>query len=77
MLAPRRVPPCLTTSVSLSKSCMKESAPEATPWVFLTMSPLGRSWLKEKPVPPPDFWMSDCADRDLVMASMESGMGRT
>ena len=77
MFAPRRVPPCFTTSVILSKICMKERAPEATPCVFFTLSPLGRRRLKAKPVPPPDFWMSDWAVSDLVMPSIESGTGST
>ena len=33
MLAPRRVPPCLTTSVEASNRLMKETGPEATPMV--------------------------------------------
>ncbi len=43
MLAPRRVPPCLTTSVEASYSVMKETGPEATPMVERTTSFLGRS----------------------------------
>ena len=53
MLAPRRVPPCLTTSVEASNRLMKETGPEATPMVERTMSFLGRSREKLKPVPPP------------------------
>ena len=33
MLAPRRVPPCLTTSVEASNRLMNETGPEATPMV--------------------------------------------
>ena len=43
MLAPRRVPPCFTTSVLASYSFMKETGPDATPMVERTGSPSGRS----------------------------------
>ena len=68
MLAPRRVPPCLMTSVIVSKSRMKEMAPEATPCVFMTLSPAGRSSEKEKPVPPPDFLDRPHHDRPRHLA---------
>ncbi len=55
MLAPRRVPPCLTCSVAVLKIFMKEMGPEAMPPVVPTMEFLGRSREKEKPVPPPDL----------------------
>src|SRR5213080_2574070 len=42
MLAPRRVPPCLTTSVEASYSFMNDTGPEATPIVERTTSFLGR-----------------------------------
>ena len=61
MLAPRRVPPCFTTSVEASYSFMNETGPEATPMVERTMSFLGRSREKLKPVPPPDWWTSAIA----------------
>ena len=61
MLAPRRVPPCLTTSVDASNRVMKETGPEATPMVERTMSFLGRSREKLKPVPPPDWCTSAMA----------------
>ncbi len=54
MLAPRRVPPCFTTSVEASYSFMNDTGPDATPMVERTTSFLGRSREKEKPVPPPD-----------------------
>ncbi len=54
MFAPRRVPPCFTTSVEPSYSFMKLTGPLATPMVLFTMSSFGRSRLKLKPVPPPD-----------------------
>ena len=56
MFAPRRVPPCLTTSVEESYSDMKETGPDATPMVERTTSFLGRILEKLKPVPPPDWW---------------------
>jgi hypothetical protein len=55
MLAPRRVPPCFTTSVEASNRLMNETGPEATPMVDRTMSFLGRRREKLKPVPPPDW----------------------
>src|SRR2546427_3500264 len=36
MLAPRRVPPCFTTSVDASYSFMNDTGPEATPMVERT-----------------------------------------
>ncbi len=54
MLAPRRVPPCLTTSVLASYRVMNDTGPEATPMVDRTMSLVGRRREKLKPVPPPD-----------------------
>ena len=53
MLAPRRVPPCFTTSVAVSKTRMKETGPLATPPVEPTRSFMGLRLLKAKPVPPP------------------------
>ena len=50
MLAPRRVPPCLIAPVAASKTCMKLTGPLAFPFVVITMSFLGRSRLKAKPV---------------------------
>ena len=56
MLAPRRVPPCFTTSVEASYRLMNETGPDATPMVERTVSPSGRRRENEKPVPPPDWW---------------------
>jgi len=53
ILAPRRVPPCLVTSVTVSKARIKETGPLATPPVEPTTSFSGRRREKEKPVPPP------------------------
>ena len=44
MLAPRRRPPCFTTSVVVSKMRMKPTGPEATRPVLRTWSPRGRRW---------------------------------
>ena len=55
MLAPRRVPPCFTTSVDASYSFMNDTGPDATPIVERTTSFLGRSRENENPVPPPDW----------------------
>ena len=57
MLAPRRRPPCFTTSVVVSKMRMKPTGPEATRPVERTWSPRGRRWVKVKPVPPPVWWI--------------------
>ena len=54
MFAPRRVPPCFTTSVEASYSFMNETGPDATPIVERTTSFLGRNLENENPVPPPD-----------------------
>ena len=43
---------------------MKETGPEATPVVLFTMSPAGRSRLKLKPVPPPD-WCTSAIERSV------------
>ena len=53
MFAPRRVPPCFTTSVAASKALMKLTGPDATPPVEPTTSPSGRSLENANPVPPP------------------------
>ena len=58
MLAPRRVPPCLIISVAVSKTFMKLMGPEETPLVECTRSFFGRIRENEKPVPPPDLWIS-------------------
>ena len=57
MFAPRRVPPCLITSVAMLKTRMNDTGPLAAPPVVRTASSLGRSLLKEKPVPPPLWWI--------------------
>ena len=64
MLAPRRVPPCFTTSVDESYSDMKLMGPLATPVVLRTRSPEGRMRLNEKPVPPPD-WCTMAMERSV------------
>ena len=53
ILAPRRVPPCLTVSVALLNTCMKDTGPEAVPAVERTLLFLGRRRENENPVPPP------------------------
>ena len=54
MLAPRRVPPCLVTSVTVSKARMEETGPLGyTAQVEPTTSFSGRRRENEKPVPPP------------------------
>ena len=70
MLAPRRVPPCLTCSVAVLKIFMKETGPEATPPVVPTLLFLGLSREKENPVPPPDLWIMAALRRAPKMPSM-------
>jgi hypothetical protein len=53
IFAPRLMPPCLITSVAVSKALMNDTGPLATPPVDPTRSCLGLSREKEKPVPPP------------------------
>ena len=55
ILAPRRFPPCLITSVAASNTRINDIGPEATPPVVRTKSFFGLSLEKEKPVPPPDL----------------------
>ncbi len=57
MLAPRRVPPCLTASVAPLKTRRKLTGPLALPPVECTSVSLGRRREKAKPVPPPLLWM--------------------
>src|SRR3974390_626076 len=69
VLAPRRVPPCLTASVAASKTRMNETGPLAAPCVVRTRSPLGRMREKENPVPPPLL----CISAMLLTASKTDG----
>ena len=57
MLAPRRVPPCLTCSVAVLKTFMNDTGPEAMPPVVPTRLLAGLKREKENPVPPPDLWI--------------------
>ncbi|OPY01355.1 MAG: hypothetical protein A4E66_02758 [Syntrophus sp. PtaB.Bin001] len=77
MLAPRRVPPCLIVSVAISKTRMKEIGPLEMPAVVITTSLAGRRREKEKPVPPPDLWISAVYFTASKISSMESPTGRT
>ncbi|MBA7542811.1 hypothetical protein ES705_35135 [subsurface metagenome] len=77
MFAPLLFPPCLITSVATSKTRMKETGPEATPPVDLTTSPFGLSREKEKPVPPPLWWIKAVFLTALNMLSIESSTGKT
>ena len=77
ILAPLLLPPCLTSLVAASKIRMKETGPEAVPLEVLTMEPLGRSRLKEKPVPPPVWWIRACHLRESKIPTRESSTGRT
>ena len=77
MLAPRLLPPCFTVSVAASKTVMNDIGPLDIPLVDLTMSPLGRSLLKEKPVPPPLWWIKAVSFTASNMLFIESSMGST
>ncbi len=77
MLAPRRVPPCLTCSVAVLKIFMKDTGPEATPPVVPTRLSLGRRRENENPVPPPDLWIRAAFFKESNIPSMLSSTGRT
>jgi len=77
MLAPRRVPPCLTCSVAVLKIFMNDTGPEATPPVEPTRALWGRRREKEKPVPPPDLWIMAAFFTASKISSMESPTGKT
>ncbi len=77
ILAPRRIPPCLMTSVATSNARMKETGPLATPPVEPTRSLSGRSREKENPVPPPLLCIRAVYLTASKMDSMESSMGST
>ncbi len=49
ILAPRRVPPCLTCSVAVLKIFINETGPEATPPVVPTMLFFGRNGKMQNP----------------------------
>src|SRR5574344_2580769 len=55
ILAPRRVPPCLTASVAALNTSIQLTGPEDTPIVERTTLFLGLNLENEKPVPPPDL----------------------
>ena len=51
MFAPLRFPPCLIAFVAVSNTSIKETTPEATPFVDFTALPSERKEENEKPVP--------------------------
>jgi len=57
MLAPRREPPCAISPKAWSYTLRKPTGPVALPIEERTRAPLGRSRLKEKPLPPPVCWI--------------------
>ena len=77
MLAPLRVPPCLTCSVAVLKILIKETGPEAIPPVVPTLLLAGLRREKENPVPPPDLWISAAFLRASKIPSMLSSIGST
>src|SRR3990172_1873291 len=77
MFAPLLVPPCFIASVAALKTLMKETGPLASPPVEPTMSFKGLNRLKEKPVPPPDWWIMAVFFTESNMEFMESSTGST
>ncbi len=77
ILAPLRVPPCLTASVAALNTFIKLTGPEATPPVDLTLDPLGLNLEKEKPVPPPLLWINAAFFTLSKIPSIVSSTGRT
>ena len=77
MFAPRRVPPCLTASVATLNTRMKLTGPLATPPVERTVAPFCRRRENEKPVPPPDLWISAAFFTASKISSMLSPTGST
>ncbi|MBA7646000.1 hypothetical protein ES703_53761 [subsurface metagenome] len=77
MFAPRRIPPCLMTSVAISKARIKETGPLATPPVEPTLSFSGLKREKENPVPPPLLWIRAVFFTASNMDSIESSTGMT
>ena len=76
-MAPRRIPPCFTVSVAVSKTAMKERGPLEMPSVDFTGSFLGRILEKEKPVPPPLLWIRAACLTASKISSKESPTGKT
>ncbi len=56
---------------------MKETGPEALPPVERTKSPRGRRREKEKPVPPPVWWINAMCLSVSKIPSRESSTGST
>jgi hypothetical protein len=56
---------------------MKETGPEAVPLEDLTIEPLARSRVNEKPVPPPVWWIKACHLTASKIPTKESSTGRT
>ncbi|MPM87865.1 hypothetical protein SDC9_134965 [bioreactor metagenome] len=77
ILAPRRVPPCLTASVAALNTFIKLIGPLATPPVERTDEPAERRREKLKPVPPPLLWMSAAFLTVSKISSIESPTGKT
>ena len=77
ILAPRRVPPCLTASVAELKTFIKLTGPLATPPVEFTEEPAPRNRAKEKPVPPPLLWISAAFFTASKISSILSAIGST
>jgi len=77
MLAPLLVPPCFMTSVAMLKTLMNDTGPLAAPIVDATISSFGLRCEKEKPVPPPVWWIRAVSFTLSKIESSESSTGRT
>ena len=77
ILAPRLVPPCFTASVAALNTSINETGPEDIPIVECTTSFLGLNLEKEKPVPPPDWWIRAVFLIVSNIPSNESSIGNT
>ena len=77
MLAPRRKAPCWMALVASQKTRQKLIGPLVRPPELATMSPVGRRRSKEKPVPPPAFWIRAVCLTASKMSSTLSWIGRT
>src|ERR1044072_2000178 len=77
MFAPRRTPPCFTTSVTWLTMFMNDTGPDATPVGELPIAPCGRRNSYVMPVPPPVWWMVAAAFACSMIPESESGTSRT
>ena len=77
MLAPSRLPPCVTSDETDDRCRRTATGPQAVPWVLLMGDPLGRICERAKPVPPPNFWTMAASLAELMIPSMLSSSPMT